>query len=253
MYKQAIRFLWPLQSQRLNYLKANWVLKWAICQWESHWFNLPCGFFLTLMHPASPLCAFRERCDRYTFPSLNLSSERVDVGCCVHVHAVVACLLHFPCFSSVHISCLIFFSGLQGKWSDRQAETENWLKENQYLDFDKEDIRLPSEGTPLFYCSRLIFACMLMINDGGCACLCVSVHSSVWIYNVCIGCANISFVVWLGSLKILFLNMFCTQMRVCPQVCVCIYDCVYVCGAGVKGVPNLGGSFTANFIVIPTY
>lgn len=78
MYKQAIRFLRPPQSQRLNYLKANWVLKWAICQWEAHWFNLPCGFAPDAT--GAPLCALKKRDNRYTYRSLNSSSKRVVMG-----------------------------------------------------------------------------------------------------------------------------------------------------------------------------
>lgn len=124
-------FLRPPQSQRLNYLKANWVLKWAICQWEAHWFNLPCGF--TPDATGAPLCAYRKRGDRYTYPSLNSSSKRVVMGClcarsCCHVPTRTPLLFLAAYVLPLH---LIFFCGIQVKRSD--GVRERGVKGNQYL------------------------------------------------------------------------------------------------------------------------
>ncbi len=108
-------FLRPPQNQRLNYLKANWVLKWAICQWEAHWFNLPCGF--TPDATGAPLCAYRKRGDRYTYPSLNLSSKRAVMGC---LCAYSCC--HVTTHSRVPPHCLHIHAPHTNLWNTSEKE-----------------------------------------------------------------------------------------------------------------------------------
>lgn len=107
----------------------------------------------------APLCAFIERGDRYTYPSLNLSSKSDQ--------RVFACMELLPCHHILPLlhttfespTLLTLLGVVQGKKGDREIIVSKGSISGPK--FDEEDVGLPMKGTPLFSWSQLISACML--------------------------------------------------------------------------------------------